>query len=169
MMVSFALLISVPTTVYAQNQTQKSDVVTGIDRINIEDFTPVVGYKTESGGFPGKFSHMMFDTNTRKVISMTNESSIEVSAIGGFGLQQFLNKVMNSNFFTMTSPPPSECADCINYIITITIPTTQGSLSNTLSFDSVFLSTKDKNPNAKMLNDLIFYMDTIERVSHPRS
>lgn len=151
------LSISLYAPSFAQVTNQTQDIPT---QLNLGSNTPVVGYKTESGGFAGMYKHVTFDSKSMQVMEVDLNSPPEFNVVSNSTFDKFIQTLMNSNFFQIESPSPTNCADCINYIITIAVPTVQGTLANTVAFDDQ-LNFSEKQ-DAELMLRLIELMNNMD-------
>ncbi|MGD1836469.1 MAG: hypothetical protein ACPKPY_00240 [Nitrososphaeraceae archaeon] len=151
------LSISLYMPAFAQTQNGNQDLS---KELNLGSFTPIVGYKTESGGKIGMFKHVMFDSNSMQMLEVNSNIPPVFNVVSNSTLNKFIDIIMNSNFFTIESPEPSNCQDCFDYLITISVPTSQGTMSNTVIFDSLF--NFPEKQDAELMLQLLDIMNNID-------
>jgi hypothetical protein len=129
--------------------------------ITLGSHTPVVGYLTQSGGLVPINSYVTFDSNSMNKLTILNNNPV-LKKIDNQTLNKFIEKVgteSNFRFFQIESPPPSDCIDCFNYILTIGVPTAQGTLANTVAFDSTMSFPEEGD--RELIQELIKLIDNL--------
>ena len=128
--------------------------------ITLGSHTPVAGYLTQSGGLMPINSYIAFDSNSMNKLTLLNTNP-DLKKIDNQTLNKFIEKVgteSNFMFFDIESPAPSDCIDCFNYILTIAVPTSQGTLANTVAFDSSMSFPQEER---ELIQELIKLIDQL--------
>ena len=122
--------------IYAQTENQ-----TNTNDFNLLSQTPFTIYFTQSGGWFGQFIHKMFDSHSLQVMEIPSTASgpifKSVSDQEYLSLIEYIFDTTNMEFFKLPSPPIAECFDCIRTFLTITAPTIQGTISNTVFYNDI--------------------------------
>lgn len=179
-----ALLLFISTTstsiAYSQNQMQtQTDNQTSLiteqegmqagegqnkDQIKLGLHQPIIGYLTKAGGLYPMFNHIMFDSNSMQKLIFTLQSPPVIQEINNQTFKKFIDTAIDNNFFVMESPPPMYCSDCVNYILTLSIPFPSGTETHTVAFNSLY---NFENPNdAKTMQTLLGLIENLEESNY---
>ena len=99
---------------------------------------PIIGYLTKAGGLYPMFNHIMFDSTSMQKLIFTLNSEPVIQEINNQTFKKLIDTAIDNNFFVMESPPPMYCSDCVNYILTLSIPFPSGTETNTVAFNSLY-------------------------------
>jgi hypothetical protein len=179
----FTLLLFISTTstslAYSQDQMQtQTDNQTSLlteqegmqsgegqsqDQLRIGLQQPIIGYLTKAGGLYPMFNHIMFDSTSMQKLIFTLQSPPVIQEINNQTFKKFIDTAIDNNFFVMESPPPMYCSDCVNYILTLSIPFPAGTETHTVAFNSLY---NFENPNdVKTMQTLLGLIENLEEPS----
>jgi hypothetical protein len=87
-----------------------------------------------------------------------------IQEINNQTFKKFIDTAIDNNFFVMESPPPMYCSDCVNYILTLSIPFLSETETNTVAFNSLY---NFENPNdAKTMKTLLGLIENLEEYNY---
>ncbi len=108
--------------------------------INFGSDTPVTVYLTQAGGFWGGYENTMFDSNSMQKVTIESSNSPplfeKVSEKVYNQLVNYIANTTNFEFFSLESSPYEPCPDCQKTLLTISMPTPGGTVSNTVYYNN---------------------------------
>ncbi len=130
------------------------------DQMKIGLQQPIIGYLTKAGGLYPMFNHIMFDSTSMQKLIFTLQSPPVIQEINNQTFKKLIDTAIDNNFFVIKSPPPMYCSDCVNYILTLSIPFPSGTETHTVAFNSLY---NFENPNdAKTMQTLLDLIQNLE-------
>lgn len=146
------------------NQGDRKTLENNQDQIRIGLQQPIIGYLTKAGGLYPMFNHIMFDSTSMQKLIFTLQTPPVIQEIKNETFKKLIDTAIDNNFFVMESPPPMYCDDCVNYILTLSIPFPSGTETNTVAFNSLY---NFENPNdAKTMKTLLDFIENLEESNY---
>ena len=174
--------LSSTSVAYSQTQTQTDNQTSSLiteqekmqssssaegqnqDQMRIGLQQPIIGYLTKAGGLYPMFNHIMFDSTSMQKLIFTLNSEPVIQEIKNETFKKLIDTAIDNNFFVVESPPPMYCSDCVNYILTLSIPFPSGTETNTVTFNSLY---NFENPNdAKTMKALLDLIENLEESTY---
>jgi hypothetical protein len=152
------------TSLITEQERKQSEEGQNQDQMRIGLQQPIIGYLTKAGGLYPMFNHIMFDSTSMQKLIFTLQSPPVIQEINNQTFKKLIDTAIDNNFFVMESPPPMYCSDCVNYILTLSIPFPSGTETNTVAFNSLY---NFENPNdAKTMQTLLGLIENLEEYNY---